>query len=211
MEVTPAGRFHPLTRRLAAPVGMGTNETVLLRERGTGAPLLTAEFTGAGKTARIATDELWRLLNPTQLAAHTELYVGLVSWAMQGARGGADLRAYTTAEPVQVWGDVRQVLTNLPPQDLALPGAPAVVIVADDPELKFLARDNGFLTSLAAATGGAAVDFSEFEKAVSQIKPKERVETLEKLWRLWSSGVVLALVALVLTVEWVWRKWVGLV
>ena len=204
-----AGEFHPLTRRLAVPVAASTNDTVLLQERGTGAALITAAFTGAGKTARIETDELWRLLNPTQLDAHTELYVGLVSWAMQGANGGADLRAYTTTEPVQVWRTnavpARIVYTNTPPAEVG------VMLVADDPELKFLARDDAFLTQLATATGGAAVDFSDFESSLRQIKPKERVERLEKIWQLWSSAAVLVWLALTLTVEWIWRKWVGLV
>ncbi|MCG3147023.1 MAG: hypothetical protein PCFJNLEI_00459 [Verrucomicrobiae bacterium] len=208
LQLTPAGRHHPLTRRLDLPVVPATNDTVLLADR-TGA-LIEANFVGAGKTVEVRTDELWKLLNPTQLAAHTELYIGLVSWAMQATRGGPDLRAYKTSEPIQVWRTnatpARLVLTNLPADLVA-----SVVVVEDDPELNFLARDNNFLETLATATGGGATDFSEYETSLRHIKPKQRVETYERRWRLWDSGVVLAVVALILTVEWVWRKWVGLV
>ena len=215
LQLTPTGQLHPLTRRLAAPVAGFTNEQTLVCDRATGQPLVETAFVGAGKTAHIWTDELWKLLNPTQLNAHTELYVGLVNWAMQAGPGRADVQTYTTAEPVQLWLTnstlTRVVYSNLPPHDLVVAGAPSVVVVADDPELNFLARDDNFLTSLATATGGTATDFSDFENNLRPITPKQHVETYERIWRLWDSGVVLALVALILTVEWVWRKFVGLV
>jgi hypothetical protein len=55
---------------------------------------------------------LWKMLNPTALAAHTEIYFQFVNWALEGgfAQGddratavGVDRRAYRTDEPVQVW------------------------------------------------------------------------------------------------------------
>jgi hypothetical protein len=208
LHLTEAGRVHPLTRRLVAPTTMIADETVLLADAG--GPVVATEFRGAGKVAQIFTDDLWKLLNPTQLDAHTELYAGLVSWALQAEAGGPDLRAYKASEPIQVWHTnaipARVVYTNMPAEL-----AERVVVVEDDPELHFLARDDRFLEAVAAATGGTVTEFAEYETGLRAIQPKQRVETRERRWRLWDSGVVLAVLAGWLTVEWVWRKWVGLV
>jgi hypothetical protein len=37
------------------------------------------------------------------------------------------------------------------------------------------------------------------------------VEKKERIWRLWDMPLVFAFLLGILTVEWIWRKWVGLV
>ena len=269
LQLTPAGENHPLTRRLHGAVATGPDSRsprrlpdsqVLLMEKDSGTPLITTRFIGRGKSVYIDTDSLWKLLNPEQLAGHTELYVALVTWALQGgvtAAGGAgnapalalDQRAYFDAEPVQLWAcgapgtpsiaatvDGQQVaavtarppdaagplaralFSGLPPCDVsfklaAAPEAVAgpVVVIEDYPELRILARDEAWLKTLAAGSGGVYVDFTSLEDCFQAIPAREFVERLERQWRLWGSGVVLMLTALILTVEWVWRKLVGLV
>ncbi len=40
---------------------------------------------------------------------------------------------------------------------------------------------------------------------------KERVESEEQVWQLWDMPIILLFLAVILTVEWVWRKFVGLI
>ena len=40
---------------------------------------------------------------------------------------------------------------------------------------------------------------------------KDRVEKNEYVWRLWDSGLVLAILVLMITGEWIWRKLAGLI
>ena len=86
-----------------------------------------------------------------------------------------------------------------------------VIAIEDNPELKHLSLDAGFLRRLASATGGELREFTDFERFFTQIRPKPRTETHENRWRLWDAANVLAFLIIVLTVEWVWRKLVGLV
>ncbi|MFW6107301.1 MAG: hypothetical protein ACOC8A_01275 [bacterium] len=112
----------------------------------------------------------------------------------------------------------RAVFRGLPGRDLAFGLAdnshvvsPPVVVIEDSPELKRLARDDAFLDRLASETGGASRDFVDFESLFATIKPKERVETDQSTWRLWDWWIVLTVLAAALSIEWVWRKLVGLV
>ncbi len=112
----------------------------------------------------------------------------------------------------------RAVFANLPARDVRFrlrdrpeTATRPVRVVEDNPELGFLARDTAFLTTLADASGGRPASVDEVRGCFAGILPKERVEKQERLWRLWDMGLVLAFLVVMLTVEWVWRKLVGLV
>ena len=84
-------------------------------------------------------------------------------------------------------------------------------IVERYPELDFFARNDMLMKTIAADTGGQYGLFTDLPALLSQIEPKQRVEKNEDIWRLWDARIVFALVLLVLTVEWVWRKLAGFV
>jgi hypothetical protein len=264
LQLSPAGALQPTTRRLAPGV-----QTAALTQPGLPAdsqvlavagsnPLIAGRFVGAGKTYLIGSDDLWRLLNPTTLGGHEEIYLRLLNWAIEGGPGGAgaetpelavDQRSFLWGEPVQVWarrapagavvqaiaadgaaaGEAalvlahpgarlqRAVFAELPPanvtfrlRDSAAAAGP-VSIVRDYPELKHLARNDTFLATLSAATGGRHRELPDLRRSFAEIEPKIRIEKHESVWRLWSSALILALAAILLTTEWVWRKFVGLV
>lgn len=105
----------------------------------------------------------------------------------------------------------------LPPRDVQfrVRGGAAttspVLILDDTPELGYLARNATTLATLAEGSGGRSAEFTELRRLLTDFPPKERVEKQERLWRLWDAPWVLALLVIILTVEWIWRKWVGLV
>jgi hypothetical protein len=109
------------------------------------------------------------------------------------------------------------VLEDLPAEDvrLRLRGRPAgggpILVTDESPELGFLARDGAFLAALAEGSGGRRAEFTDAALLLSGLAPRDRVEKTERVWRLWDARWVLALLVAALTVEWVWRKWVGLV
>ncbi|MBI2194554.1 MAG: hypothetical protein HYU36_21455 [Planctomycetes bacterium] len=269
IRITDTGALHPVTCHLAAGLEPGRealsdrlrpDTQVLLLHADSGDPLVSCRFAGAGKTLFIDADPLWKLLHPSLLAAHAEMYVGLVAWAVQGGIQtppagkptpalGLDRRILARGEPMQVWvspprsdaivvaeagGGViaeaaaeaprdqaaiaRAVFKGLPARDVTfrLKGSPEsvagpVAVVRENPELHRVARDEKFLRALTASTGGEYREFAEMEKFFMQLQPKERVEKLEKTWRLWDSPAILALLFVLLTAEWVWRKFAGLV
>ncbi len=77
-------------------------------------------------------------------------------------------------------------------------------------ELGFVGRHDALLSSLAADSGGRVTDFTDAGLLLSQIQPVERVEKREQVWRLWDAAQVFGFLIFMLTAEWVWRKWVGL-
>lgn len=79
------------------------------------------------------------------------------------------------------------------------------------PELGFVGRHDALLSVLAAESGGRMAEFTDAGGLFPQIPPKERVEKQEFVWRLWDAKTVFVFLLLMLTAEWVWRKWVGLV
>lgn len=90
--------------------------------------------------------------------------------------------------------------------------APEPLRVVDrNRELHDLSRDDVYLRTLAANTGGACDDITETGRLLNDVLPRSRVERQEHIWRLWDSGWVLALLITLLTGEWVWRKLAGLV
>ncbi len=90
-------------------------------------------------------------------------------------------------------------------------GEDAAVVLDQSRELHTLARNDPWLQQLVSGTEGAFSVLAEAAEWISLVAPKERVETRERVWRLWDSPWVLALLALALAVEWIWRKLAGLV
>jgi len=86
-----------------------------------------------------------------------------------------------------------------------------VLVVEDYPELKHLARDDRLVQRLAEATGGAAGNLTDLDRLLRQVRPRRDVRKDEAVWRMWDAATVLALILGALTVEWVYRKLVGLV
>jgi hypothetical protein len=112
----------------------------------------------------------------------------------------------------------RAVFTSLPAADIrfrlkAQPGVATdpVVLLDANPELHALAQREGFLRELAATTGGEYTRADELVRSLPKIVPKARTEKRERAWRLWDTRVMLGLLFCLLTLEWVWRKLVGLV
>ncbi len=108
------------------------------------------------------------------------------------------------------------VLAGLPAGELTLQlptavSTPVLQILERNPELDFLAAQPERLRRWAADTGGAAGSFAELPRLLSRLPARDRVEKNERIVRLWDARWLLALLVLGLTVEWVWRKWVGLV
>jgi hypothetical protein len=194
----------------------------------------------------VATVELWRVLNPQDLDAHTSLYAELVTWAAT-ARSAvdapqADCFVATDREPISVVlpdaaaadatveavsGDAvvatvkaRDGVAVVPPQKagqmrLRIAGNEAmsapVEIVADDAERNFLARNDAWLATLATRTGGAVGSLADLPRFIRSVPPKSHVERRETVWRPWNSGWTIALLGGLLILEWIWRKWEGLV
>jgi hypothetical protein len=260
IALTSSGRFHPITRLLAEVVestdrtasdAVKETQTLLLNTR-TSQALIATGFAGKGKLMLIQSERLWKLLNPTALEAHAQVYVGLVSWAIEGMLGppestrqlGLDKLNLSDTNNLQVWtkgvsegvieaisGDEvllespiinatesgRATFEGLPAHDLSfrLKGTaittPTAMVIHNPIELKYLARNQKFLKEIAAGTGGEYRPFTDFEKFLLSTEPKERIEKHERIWRLWDAASVLAFLVIIVTVEWVWRKFVGLV
>jgi hypothetical protein len=259
---TEVGRAHPLTRRIDVPVLETTGTTqsaapaaneaatpllvTLDPAGGPPLPLIAVARDGAGKRVTVATDELWRVLNPQDLDAHTSLYAELVTWANTAGPAvdapQADCFVATDREPISVVlpdaaaadatveavsGDAvvatvkaRDGVAVVPPQKagqmrLRIAGNEAmsapVEIVADDAERNFLARNDAWLATLATRTGGAVGSLADLPRFIRSVPPKSHVERRETVWRPWNSGWTIALLGGLLILEWVWRKWEGLV
>jgi hypothetical protein len=260
LRLTEVGRAHPLTRRIQAPLldaGGGAAPTAgtdaatpllvtLDPAGGPPVPLVSVAREGAGKRVTVASDELWRVLNPRDLDAHTALYAELVTWATTARPAAdapqADVFVASQREPisvvlpaaaaanamVEVVGDdavvatvvARDGVAVVPPQKpgqvrLRIAGSETlsapVEIVADDPERSFLARNDDWLATLATRTGGAVGSLADLPRFIRSVPPQSRVERRETVWRPWSSGWTIALLGGLLILEWIWRKWEGLV
>jgi len=320
LRLTPAGRMHPLTAALSADLGSAdtatsaavrpTAQVLMTRgasfqladagqkvsgrlEAGPTEPLLTWQMLGEGKVLLLDAERLWTPLNPTAHRGHLELFVELVTWAVEGgwaerADEGADDapgppendaaprlalggRRLIAGQPIEViasggsttafqgrrgdgpsdrrpWkavvppsGTVIEavvadnviaesaaeplhdgaslcgaVFADLPPgeivfrlRDDADVRTPPLRVVARQRELDFLALDEPRLKALAETSGGAYRAVDRLERLLVEVEPQRRVERQERLWRLWDSPYVLALLVVVLSVEWVWRKLTG--
>ena len=117
LQLTPAGRHHPVTRPLGGIVSVGQAssdaarvrpETIELLRTKDGHSLMTSRFVGKGKVLFVDTDRTWRRLNATALDAHGDLVAGMVDWAVETrtpeeGRPEAGALRYTTRDAVQVW------------------------------------------------------------------------------------------------------------
>ncbi len=259
LRLGPSGRLHPLTAALQLPASDESGRASRLRPA-TVPLLLTRDGEvpislrgmGDGRVILLDTDDLWRVLNPRRLGAHTALYRELITWAVVGGFRAPekmplvlDRNTLVAGESLQVWSGrkgaltartatgeevaaatlhplrsgsalFRAVLPRLPAGDLVVSRADGsdraiVPVVNRDAELSFLARDGDWLARTATETGGAMRAYTSLPHLAARIPPRARVERRETIWRLWDATTVLLLVAGLLTVEWVWRKWVGLV
>jgi hypothetical protein len=118
LQLTPAGRAHPVTRSLRGLPIVQNAESVTADRRRTGTvgllqtadgrSLISTHFSGKGKSLLVDTDRLWRRLNATALDAHTMLVAGMADWAIE-SRGPVagqpqpDLYRYSNRDTVQVW------------------------------------------------------------------------------------------------------------
>ncbi len=145
-------------------------------------------------------------------------------WARSGlgqtleALDGDEVVAAAEAETGHGKGLDRFVFENLPARDLVfrVKGSPKLattsnIIIRHDEELKQLSRNQQLLRQLAADTGGELREAIDADRFFLTLKPRERVERKERIWRLWDFSVIFILIITMLTVEWVWRKFVGLV
>lgn len=264
LGVTPAGRYHPATIVLSDALQPVVPATDLLRpdacsllaDASGGDALISCRFAGRGRVMSLSHPGLWKLLNPTLLQAHAQLFVQMVNWAVvagapdedNAPRLALDAHSFDAGRGLQVWGlragesDVvlaqtggetfaktplaatggahlqRAVFEELDPgryrfvlEDQPEVAAGPVFGLQEHPELHYLAQDRRFLDRVAQATGGESRSFVDIKQFFASIPVTERTETHERRWRLWDMTLVLALAAILLTVEWVWRKVVGLV
>jgi len=110
----------------------------------------------------------------------------------------------------------RAVFEQLPVGDVAfsvgdVAARQLMPITSGSRELARLARDPEYLADVAEGSGGIVADFANADRLLSRAVPRERVQKQERTWQLWNSAWVLGFLVLVLTVEWVWRKFEGLV
>lgn len=84
-------------------------------------------------------------------------------------------------------------------------------VIDNNRELLDLSCDRAWLRELAADTGGESAALGEADRLLNHVKARSRTESREKIWRLWDSPKLLALLIVLLTAEWVWRKFGGLV
>lgn len=137
---------------------------------------------------------------------------------VQALRGGDEAVVEAVSDGVDAASALgRVVLRDLPAgvYDFSVDGdeatLPSVHVIDDDPELTWLARDDAFLASLAGGSGGTLREIHELPRLVERVAPTSRVERHERTWRAWTSAVLMALVTCLLALEWVWRKFAGLV
>jgi hypothetical protein len=108
------------------------------------------------------------------------------------------------------------VFGQLPPGDWSIrkqngeTAAEQLLVVDRSRELHDLSRDERWLKTLAKDTGGSVIEFTDAGRLLNDIRPRSRIERLERVWRLWDSVWVLGFLVLSLTVEWIWRKLAGL-
>lgn len=116
LQLTRAGRYHPVTRALqgfipvseTVAVDRRRDDTVALLQTADGRILVSTRFVGKGKTLFVDTDRFWRRFNATSLDAHTAIVMSMTDWAVEarqpeGGKPQADLNRYSSRDAVQVW------------------------------------------------------------------------------------------------------------
>jgi hypothetical protein len=84
------------------------------------------------------------------------------------------------------------------------------VDMPDSSELVDLATNRPLLEDLAVRTGGEVVEPEDASKLVDRMQKVLARRHYRTETRLWRSAWTLVLFLLLLSVEWVWRKWAGL-
>lgn len=77
------------------------------------------------------------------------------------------------------------------------------------PEYGQVSRDADFLQQLAAQTGGQYVDVANLAGLLPGLEGKQARETQRYIFPVWCHALTLALLALLVTAEWILRKWAG--
>ncbi len=119
---------------------------------------------------------------------------------------GSFVGTYSTREP----GDYAAE-----PLDTSLLGlgisTPFEVITSDD-ELKNPAADHAALARLSQQTGGELIPASQLAELPAKLPNRQlRLLGAEEIWTLWDRPLALALIVVLLTLEWAGRKWIRLV
>lgn len=110
----------------------------------------------------------------------------------------------------------KAVFAPLPPGEFAVrrkkaaSGRPLHVL-ADNEEVVWFAQRASYLRHLARVSGGRYRPFSEIEALFPAMSLKERAEVHRYLFQAWRSQLTLLLLLLLLSVEWVLRKYWSLV
>ena len=274
LQLTTAGRRHPLTLGLADAIIQNANEEKstslaaslrpaaqpLLLGPSSEDPLISWQPIGRGKSLLIDSDRLWVALNPSTHRAHLQMFVEMVTWAIESASNAPDAagsaprltidrRRGIAEQGLQIWAQnvadgaiveavvddkviaesplratragamlLRAELPQLPPRSVTVRlktdpqnTTPTILLTTRDAELTALARNDAWLEHLASATGGEYRPLPQIERLLQSVEPKLRVERRERVWRLWDSPLVMSLIVIVLSIEWIWRKFVGLV
>jgi hypothetical protein len=84
------------------------------------------------------------------------------------------------------------------------------VDLPDSSEMVDLSTNRPLLEDLASRSGGEVVEPEDASKLVERMQKALAHRHYRTETRLWRSAWTLVLFLLLLTVEWVWRKWVGL-
>lgn len=88
---------------------------------------------------------------------------------------------------------------------------PRTLDVADaDDEMRYPVTDHAFLTELAAKTGGMVIPPDQLDQLPTRIKNRARITTADLTEPLTHSPLVFVLLLVLLTGEWLGRKWLGL-
>ena len=110
----------------------------------------------------------------------------------------------------------RAVFGPLPPgrflvRDEAGPRAEPLYVLPDNEEVVALAQDADYLRHVSRVTGGEYRPLSELRRFLPAMDLKERAEVHRHVIQLWSSQATLLFLLLLLAVEWILRKYWGLV
>jgi len=153
-------------------------------------------------------------LDRRRLAAGQPLVVRTAGLPAEAATRLLRPDGQTVAEARRV-GAGLSLFEQTPPGDYTIAAGeltgPTVHIVRDDDELDVLSLDQQRLEALSQRTGGAYRALVGLDRLLMEREPRERTEEHERTWRLWDMPIMLSLLVVLLTVEWVWRKLVGLV
>jgi hypothetical protein len=72
-----------------------------------------------------------------------------------------------------------------------------------------VSREENFLRQLASQTDGQYVDLANIAGLAPGLEGKQARETQRYIFPVWCHGLTLALLFLLITGEWIFRKWAG--